>query len=76
MTKDDIPKLQQALQRRFPSLVVKAAPFDLNHRLAVAASGRGRRVVVASPATLDYTALDWTEWLHRFTLELEKAKLP
>lgn len=72
MTPDEVAKLQLALSDRFPGVALRVTTRG---GLAVVAATSGVAKAFKAPPTLDYRALDWREWLHRFTLELEKAKL-
>lgn len=59
MTPEDVPELEQLLQRRFPHSDVRVIPNC--HTLMVVAGG----IRLQTPKTLDYRALSVAEWRHR-----------
>lgn len=78
MKPEDLPKLQEALQRLFPEVEVKVT--NPRRRLKISVDNMALReqdriaFLFLSPETMDYTALSWQEWLHRATTTI-RARL-
>jgi hypothetical protein len=80
MNSDELPQLQEALQRLFPEVEVVVTTASHRKRLKISIDNMALReedrlrFLFLSPETMDYTALTWQEWLHRATTTL-RARL-
>jgi len=63
----EIPKLQQALQDKYPGRRVWAAEATHTQLQMVVREPDGTPYILVTPQTMDYRALDWKEWMHRAT---------
>lgn len=68
MGTDDLQTLAEALQARWPGVIVKVDQTDCRTRLGVAVElANGDRFALSTPAEMDWRALSMPEWLHRLT---------
>lgn len=76
MKSEDLPKLQEALQKAFPEVEVLVRPIEYGRRFHIGTDNMALRpderirFGFESPENMDYTALSFEEWLHRATTTL------